>query len=112
MKKPRPPSPRSPNSIDKHFGDQIRNRRQAINMTQDHLGQESGVSFQQIQKYESGKNRIRAARLYEICHVLGLPIASMFEDIPRNAPRPKKKRPRTAPRSKKKAAGLTTGGVA
>jgi transcriptional regulator with XRE-family HTH domain len=64
-----------------------------MNMTQDHLGQESGVSFQQIQKYESGKNRISAARLYEICLALGLPIASMFEDIPRNAPRPKKNGP-------------------
>jgi transcriptional regulator with XRE-family HTH domain len=100
MKKPRPPSPRSPNSIDKHLGDQIRNRRQAINMTQDHLGGELGVSFQQIQKYESGKNRISAARLYEVCHVLGVPIASMFEDIPRSAPRPKKNG-RTAPSKKK-----------
>jgi transcriptional regulator with XRE-family HTH domain len=70
-------------------------------MTQDHLGQESGVSFQQIQKYESGKNRISAARLYEICHVLGVPIASMFEDIPRNAPT-SKKNGRTASRPKKK----------
>jgi transcriptional regulator with XRE-family HTH domain len=100
MKKPRPPSPRSANSIDKHFGDQIRNRRQAINMTQDHLGQGLGVSFQQIQKYESGKNRISAARLYAICHVLDVPIASMFKDIPRNAPKPKKNG-HTAARSKK-----------
>ena len=103
MKKLRPPSPRSPNSIDKHFGDQIRNRRQAINMTQDHLGQESGVSFQQIQKYESGKNRLSAARLYEICQVFGVPIASMFEGLPHSAPA-RKKNGRTAPRPKKKPA--------
>jgi transcriptional regulator with XRE-family HTH domain len=69
-------------------------------MSQDHLGQELGVSFQQIQKYESGKNRLGAARLYEICQVFGVPIASMFEDIPRSAPIPKKNG-RTAPRSKK-----------
>jgi transcriptional regulator with XRE-family HTH domain len=73
-------------------------------MSQDHLGQELGVSFQQIQKYEKGINRISAARLYEICQVLGVPIASMFEDIPRSAPAPKKNG-RTALRSKKKPPG-------
>jgi transcriptional regulator with XRE-family HTH domain len=46
-----------------------------------------GVTFQQIQKYESGKNRLGAARLYEICLVFDVPIASMFEDIPRNQKR-------------------------
>ena len=69
-------------------------------MSQTRLGQELGVTFQQIQKYESGKNRLSAARLYEICQVFDVPIASMFEDIPRSAPipsgaipRPKKKPP-------------------
>ena len=100
MKNPRPAPPRSPNWIDKHLGEQIRNRRQAINMTQDYLGQELGVTFQQIQKYESGKNRLSAARLYEICQIFDVPIASMFEDIPNSAPALKKKRP-TAPRPKK-----------
>jgi transcriptional regulator with XRE-family HTH domain len=70
-------------------------------MTQDHLAGELGVTFQQIQKYESAKNRLSAARLYEICQVFGVPIASMFEDIPRSAPAPKKNGP-TAPRPKKK----------
>ena len=72
-------------------------------MSQDKLGQEIGVTFQQIQKYESGQNRISAGRLYEICQVLGVPIASMFEDMPRGvewkkngpaAPHQKKRRPR------------------
>jgi transcriptional regulator with XRE-family HTH domain len=101
MKNPQPTPPRSPNWVDKHLADQIRSRRQAIEMSQVHLGQELGVSFQQIQKYESGKNRMSAARLFEICQIFGVPIASMFEDIPRSAPAPKKNGP-TEPRSQKK----------
>ena len=73
-------------------------------MSQDHLGQQLGVSFQQIQKYEKGINRISAARLYEICQVLDVPIASMFEDIPRSAPT-SKKNGRTASRPKKNPPG-------
>jgi transcriptional regulator with XRE-family HTH domain len=103
MKRTRPTSPRSTNWIDRHLADQIRSHRQAINMTQDHLGQELGVTFQQIQKYESGKNRLSAARLYEICQVFGVPIASMFEGLPHCAPA-RKKNGRTAPRPKKKPA--------
>ena len=47
-------------------------------MSQDALGKASGVSFQQIQKYESGINRVTASRLYEICKVLNVPLSSMF----------------------------------
>jgi transcriptional regulator with XRE-family HTH domain len=100
MKKPQPTAPRSPSLIDKHLADQIRSRRRAMEMSQDKLGQELGVTFQQIQKYESGQNRISAGRLYEICQVFGVPIASMFEDIPRGAER--KKNGPAAPRPKKK----------
>jgi transcriptional regulator with XRE-family HTH domain len=91
--------PRSPNWIDKHLAGQIRGRRRAIEMSQDRLAQQLGITFQQIQKYESGKNRLSAARLFEICQIFGVPIASMFEDIPA-APAPKKYR-RTAPHPKK-----------
>jgi transcriptional regulator with XRE-family HTH domain len=100
MKYRRPTPPRSPNWIDQHLAEQIRNRRRTMEMTQDRLAQQLGVTFQQIQKYESGKNRLSAARLYEICLVFGVPIASMFEDIPSNAP-PKKDR-RTVPHPEKK----------
>jgi DNA-binding XRE family transcriptional regulator len=93
--------PRSPNWIDKHLAEQIRGLRLAAEMSQASLGQELGVTFQQIQKYESGKNRLSAARLYEICQIFDVPIASMFEDIPRSAPAPKKDSP-TASRSRKK----------
>jgi transcriptional regulator with XRE-family HTH domain len=54
-----------------------------MHMSQAELGQELGVSFQQIQKYEKGVNRISAARLYEVCQVLDVPVASVFEGIPR-----------------------------
>jgi len=104
MKNPRPTPPRSTNWIDQHLADQIRSRRRAKEMSQDHLGQQLGVSFQQIQKYEKGTNRLSAARLYEICQVFGVPIASMFEDIPRSAST-SKKNGSTASRPKKKPPG-------
>jgi transcriptional regulator with XRE-family HTH domain len=100
MKNPRPTPARSTNWIDQHLADQIRSRRRAKEMSQDHLGQQLGVSFQQIQKYEKGTNRLSAARLYEICQVFGVPIASMFEDIPLNAPVSRKRG--SIPRSKKR----------
>jgi transcriptional regulator with XRE-family HTH domain len=73
-------------------------------MTQDQLARQLGVTFQQIQKYEKGVNRVSAARLYEICRVLDVPIASMFEDIPRSAPT-SKKNGSTPSRPKKKPPG-------
>jgi transcriptional regulator with XRE-family HTH domain len=96
MKKARPTPPRSPNWIDKHLAEQIRNRRHAIKMTLAGLGQKLGVSFQQVQKYEYGKNRFSVARLYEICEALDVPITSMFENLPRSEPTWKKKRPMAA----------------
>src|SRR5665213_1477880 len=101
MKKTRSTPPRSPNWIDQHLAEQIRSRRRAMERSQSRLAQELGVTFQQIQKYESGKNRLSAARLYEICQVFDVPIASMFEGIP-SAPAPKKNgaaasRPRKKP---------------
>jgi transcriptional regulator with XRE-family HTH domain len=81
-------SPRTATSIDKHFGRQIRSARVAINMSQTSLAEKLGISFQQVQKYEAGANRIAAGRLYEISEVFGVPIASMFEGIPRGGARP------------------------
>jgi transcriptional regulator with XRE-family HTH domain len=104
MKNPRPTPARSPNQIDKHLAEQIAERRRAIAMSQNDLGRELRISLQQIHKYEKGKNRLSAARLYEICQVLDVPIASMFDGIPRSARAPKQKRP-TAPRAKKNPPG-------
>ena len=76
-------SPRSANAIDAYIGARMRERRLALEMSQDQLGRELGVSFQQIQKYESGKNRVSAARLFDICKALNVALASMFELDPR-----------------------------
>ena len=75
-------SPRTPSTVDKHIGARMRESRLAINMSQSHLGEKLGVTFQQIQKYESGRNRVSAARLFEICKALDLTLSSIFEDDP------------------------------
>jgi transcriptional regulator with XRE-family HTH domain len=77
-------------AVFRHVGWEMLGRRRAIKMTQKHLAEELKLSFQQIQKYEHGISRVSAARLYEICQVLAVPIASMFEDLPLNAPVSKK----------------------
>jgi transcriptional regulator with XRE-family HTH domain len=61
----------------------MRERRLQVNMTQDDLGKALGISFQQIQKYEKGVNRVSASRLYELCKVLNVPMSSMFERDPK-----------------------------
>jgi transcriptional regulator with XRE-family HTH domain len=60
----------------------MRDQRLALNMSQAQLGRELGVSFQQIQKYEMGVNRVSAARLFEICKALNVSLSSMFERDP------------------------------
>jgi transcriptional regulator with XRE-family HTH domain len=60
----------------------MREQRLAIQMSQTQLGRELGVSFQQIQKYETGKNRVSAARLFMICKALEVSLSSMFERDP------------------------------
>ena len=75
-------SPRTPTTVDAYIGARMRERRRAINMSQADLGEILGVTFQQIQKYESGRNRVSAARLFEICKALNVTLASMFEDNP------------------------------
>jgi transcriptional regulator with XRE-family HTH domain len=75
-------SPRSPSAVDRYIGARMREQRLALSMSQEQLGRELGVSFQQIQKYEWGVNRVSAARLYSICEALNVSLASMFEDDP------------------------------
>jgi DNA-binding transcriptional regulator YiaG len=76
-------SPRSANAIDAYIGARMRERRLALEMSQDQFGKELGVSFQQIQKYESGQNRVSAARLFDVCKALNVSLSSMFERDPR-----------------------------
>lgn len=71
-----------PNPIDIHVGSRVRLRRTLLGLSQGKLGEAVGLTFQQIQKYESGANRMGASRLYTLSHVLDVPIAFFFEDMP------------------------------
>ena len=68
--------------VDMHVGARVRLRRTLLGMTQTGLGDVLGLSFQQMQKYERGTNRISAGRLYDMARVLDVPIEYLFEDLP------------------------------
>lgn len=70
-----------PDPIDVHVGQRIRLRRNLVGMTQEQLASSVGVTFQQIQKYERGFNRVSASRLFDIGHVLSVPISFFFQDV-------------------------------
>lgn len=73
---------KKPNPIDVHVGSRVRLRRMMVGMSQERLGESLGITFQQVQKYEKGTNRIGASRLQSIATVLGVPISFFFEDAP------------------------------
>ncbi|HRX36055.1 MAG TPA: helix-turn-helix transcriptional regulator [Aestuariivirga sp.] len=73
---------RDPNYIDVHVGNRIRMRRQLIGMSQEKLGELLGITFQQVQKYEKGANRISASRLYFTAKILGVPVQFFYDDLP------------------------------
>lgn len=77
---------KAPNPIDKHVGSRVRMRRMMVGMSQEKLGESLGITFQQIQKYEKGTNRIGASRLQQISVVLGVPVAFFFEGVPSVGP--------------------------
>ena len=72
---------RNPNPIDVHVGNRVRMRRMLIGMSQEKLGERLGLTFQQVQKYEKGSNRVSASRLYQMAQILGVPVQFFFEDI-------------------------------
>ncbi|WP_198369357.1 helix-turn-helix domain-containing protein [Roseomonas rosulenta] len=76
---------RALNAIDSHVGARIRLRRQLLGMSQTKLAGALGITFQQLQKYESGLNRVTAGRLYDLGRALDMSISSFFEDLPANA---------------------------
>jgi transcriptional regulator with XRE-family HTH domain len=76
---------KSPNTIDKHVGSRVRMRRLMLDLSQGKLGDSLGLTFQQVQKYEKGTNRIGASRLQQISEVLQVPVAFFFEGAPRLA---------------------------
>ena len=83
---------RDPDPIDKHVGSRIQLRRTLVGMTQERLAKAIGVSFQQVQKYERGLNRVSASRLFDVCQVLGVEITYLFEDVDEDLLRSRKKR--------------------
>ncbi|WP_040610878.1 helix-turn-helix domain-containing protein [Oceaniovalibus guishaninsula] len=67
--------------VDVHVGKRIRHRRWMVGMTQQQLAQKVGIKFQQIQKYETGMNRVSASRLWDIADALDVPVAFFFEGM-------------------------------
>lgn len=67
--------------VDVHVGKRVRHRRWMVGMTQQQLAERVGIKFQQIQKYETGMNRISASRLWDISAALGVPVAFFFEGL-------------------------------
>jgi len=86
VRKPRKSSGRMaskgfPNPIDVHVGRRIRQRRTLLGMNQDTLAKAIGLTFQQVQKYEHGRNRVGSSRLFDVARVLDVPIAYFFEEM-------------------------------
>ena len=73
--------------MDVHVGSRIRLRRSLLGMSQEKLGELMGVTFQQVQKYERGANRIGASRLYELSQILDIPVSFLFDDVPESVAR-------------------------
>ena len=71
----------NPNPIDVHVGSRVRLRRTLLGMSQEKLGDAIGLTFQQVQKYERGANRIGASRLHELSRVLDVPVSFFFDDM-------------------------------
>jgi len=70
-----------PNPIDVHVGSRVRLRRNMLGLSQEKLGEAIGLTFQQVQKYERGANRIGASRLHDLSRVLDVPVSFFFDDM-------------------------------
>ena len=91
-----------PNPIDVHVGSRVRLRRTLLGMSQEKLGEAIGLTFQQVQKYERGANRIGSSRLFDLARVLDVPVAYFFEEMT----------PETAARTPSRIKGLGESRVA
>jgi len=76
---------RRANPIDVHVGGRVRLRRMILGMSQEKLADSLGLTFQQIQKYEKGANRIGASRLYDLSQILGVPVQFFYDEVPEPA---------------------------
>ena len=82
MKEPKARRERVPNPVDKHVGSRIRMCRIMLGMSQEKVAGGLGITFQQVQKYETGKNRVGASRLQNISQILQVPVSFFFEGVP------------------------------
>jgi transcriptional regulator with XRE-family HTH domain len=85
-------SRRSPDPVDRHVGSRVRMRRLMLEMSQEKLADQLELTFQQVQKYEKGANRIGAGRLHQLSHILDVPVSFFFEGAPRPAGLPSRNR--------------------
>src|SRR3954452_7097368 len=76
------PKTGKPNPIDVHVGSRVRLRRTLLGLSQEKLGEAIGLTFQQVQKYERGANRVGSRRVYDLSRVLDVPIAYFFDEMP------------------------------
>lgn len=74
-------SKKAPNSIDRHVGNRVRMRRLMLGISQEQLGEGLGLTFQQVQKYEKGTNRVCASRIQQISEILQVPVSFLFDGI-------------------------------
>ncbi len=77
----------APNPVDVHVGGRIKLRRTLLGLSQERLGDALGLTFQQVQKYERGANRVSASRLHDMARALSVPIGYFFDDLPNEAAR-------------------------
>jgi transcriptional regulator with XRE-family HTH domain len=85
-------SGRSSDPVDKHVGSRMRMRRLMLGLSQSKLADQLELTFQQVQKYEKGSNRIGAGRLYQLSHILDVPVSFFYEGAPRPAGSPSRNR--------------------
>src|SRR4051794_15853484 len=79
---------KAPNPVDKYVGSRVRMRRIMLGMSQEKLGEALGLTFQQVQKYEKGTNRVGASRIQQIAEILQVPVSFLFEGGPSGVPGP------------------------
>ena len=79
---------KAPNPVDKYVGSRVRMRRIMLGMSQEKLGDALGLTFQQVQKYEKGTNRVGASRIQQIAEILQVPVSFLFEGGPSGTPGP------------------------
>ena len=84
---PQPRIPGQPNPVDVHVGSRIAHHRKAAGLSQEKLGQQLGVTFQQVQKYEKGMNRVGASRLHALSKALGVPVSALFAGLEQSTPK-------------------------